>query len=37
VHVDYATQQRTVKSSGEYYREVIRTNGAVLAEAGAGG
>ncbi len=32
VHVDYATQRRTLKSSGEYYREVIRTNGAVLAE-----
>ncbi len=30
VHVDYATQQRTIKASGEYYREVIRTNGAAL-------
>jgi beta-glucosidase len=28
VHVDYATQQRTIKASGEYYREVIRTHGA---------
>ena len=31
VHVDFATQARTVKSSGEYYREVIRTHGASLA------
>jgi beta-glucosidase len=39
VHVDYATQKRTMKSSGEYYREVIRTNGGALAEpvAVAGG
>jgi beta-glucosidase len=27
LHVDYPTQQRTVKASGEFYREVIRTNG----------
>ena len=27
VHVDFATQQRTVKASGEFYREVIRTGG----------
>jgi len=31
VHVDFATQRRTMKSSAAYYREVIRTNGAVLA------
>jgi beta-glucosidase len=31
-HVDFATQERTVKASGEYYREVIRTHGASLAE-----
>lgn len=30
VHVDFATQRRTLKASGELYREVIRTNGAVL-------
>jgi len=30
VHVDYATQARTVKASGEFYREVIRTNGACV-------
>ena len=30
VHVDFATQQRTIKASGEFYREVIRTNGAAL-------
>ena len=30
VHVDYSTQQRTIKSSGRYYAEVIRTKGASL-------
>jgi beta-glucosidase len=30
VHVDRATQARTVKASGEFYRDVIRTNGAAL-------
>ena len=30
VHVDFATQQRTIKASGEFYRDVIRTNGAAL-------
>lgn len=30
VHVDYSTQQRTVKSSGRYYSEVIRTRGEIL-------
>lgn len=28
VHVDYETQKRTVKKSGKFYSEVIRTNGA---------
>lgn len=32
VHVDYATQERTIKSSGKFYADVIRTNGAVLVE-----
>jgi len=32
VHVDYSTQQRTIKSSGHYYAEVIRTKGASLAK-----
>jgi beta-glucosidase len=32
VHVDFATQQRTVKASGHWYREVIQSNGAKLAE-----
>jgi len=32
VHVDYSTQQRTIKSSGRYYADVIRTNGAILAK-----
>jgi beta-glucosidase len=27
VHVDYSTQQRTLKESAKFYREVIRTNG----------
>jgi beta-glucosidase/6-phospho-beta-glucosidase/beta-galactosidase len=30
--VDYATQKRTVKASGEFYRDVIRTNGACVRE-----
>ncbi len=32
VHVDYATQQRMPKDSAWWYREVIRTNGASIAE-----
>ncbi len=28
LHVNYDTQERTVKSSGEFYRDVIRANGA---------
>jgi beta-glucosidase len=30
VHVDFATQVRTVKQSGRFYAEVIRTRGAAL-------
>lgn len=30
VHVNYATKERTPKASALYYREVIRSNGAVL-------
>jgi beta-glucosidase len=30
VHVNYATQERTIKESGKFYSEVIRTNGGVL-------
>jgi beta-glucosidase len=30
VHVDYATQERTIKASGEFYRDVIRTHGACV-------
>ncbi len=30
IHVDYATQQRTAKSSAHFYAEVIRTKGASL-------
>ncbi|HRY15739.1 MAG: beta-glucosidase [Candidatus Competibacteraceae bacterium] len=29
-HVDYATQQRTVKASGRFYAEVIHSQGAML-------
>jgi beta-glucosidase len=32
VHVNYETQQRTIKSSGRYYSEVARSNGSILAE-----
>jgi len=30
VHVDYETQRRTIKESGRFYREIIRTRGAAL-------
>jgi beta-glucosidase len=30
VHVDYTTQERTIKNSGRFYSDVIRTNGASL-------
>jgi beta-glucosidase len=32
IHVDFASQRRTIKASGRWYREVIRTHGASLAE-----
>jgi beta-glucosidase len=32
VHVDYKTQQRTIKSSGRYYSSVIRSKGEVLSK-----
>jgi beta-glucosidase len=32
VHVDYSTQKRTLKESGRFYSEVIRTNGEALEE-----
>jgi beta-glucosidase len=31
VHVDYATQQRTIKASGQFYAKAIRSHGAKLA------
>jgi beta-glucosidase len=37
VHVDYATQQRTLKSSADYYREVIQSRGEVLSRLLASG
>jgi beta-glucosidase len=30
VHVDYSTQERTIKSSGAFYRDVIHSNGSAL-------
>ena len=30
VHVDYSTQQRTIKSSGRFYSSVIASNGEIL-------
>lgn len=32
VHVDYETQQRTIKSSGRYYSSVIRSKGEILSK-----
>jgi len=32
VHVDFATQARTLKASGEFYRDVIRSRGATLGD-----
>jgi beta-glucosidase len=32
VHVDYSTQARTIKSSGRYYADVIKTRGAALSK-----
>jgi beta-glucosidase len=32
VHVDYATQQRTIKSSGRYYSSVIASKGEILSK-----
>ena len=35
IHVDYRTQQRTIKDSGHWYRELIQSGGANLPEQGA--
>ena len=32
-HVNFATQERTIKDSGRLYAEVIRTHGAILDDA----
>lgn len=37
IHVDYATQARTIKRSGRFYRDVIRTHGGVLTPSQAEG
>ncbi len=34
LHVDYATQKRMLKASGEFYARVVRSNGAELATLG---
>jgi beta-glucosidase len=36
IHVDYATQKRTLKDSAHWYAEVIASNGAILDSAHAG-
>ena len=36
VHVDYATQQRTIKASGRFYAKVIHSQGAALLADDAG-
>jgi beta-glucosidase len=36
VHIDYATQQRTIKASGRFYAEVIRSQGRALLADSAG-
>ena len=33
VHVDFATQRRTIKASGRFYADVVRTRGAALDHA----
>jgi beta-glucosidase len=33
IHVDYETQQRTLKDSARFYTRVIATNGAALSES----
>ena len=33
VHVDFATQKRTLKDSAHWYRECIRTNGAIVPQS----
>ena len=35
IHVDYATQKRTIKDSGLHYSEIIRRNGASAPAAGS--
>ena len=35
VHVDFETQRRTIKDSGWFYRDVIRTHGAALTSEAA--
>lgn len=36
VHVDFASQQRTPKASAHFYRDVIRTRGAAVADPASG-
>ncbi|NMQ18460.1 beta-glucosidase [Candidatus Competibacter phosphatis] len=36
IHVDYATQRRTVKASGKWYAEIVRGRGAMLCASETG-
>lgn len=30
IHIDYKTQKRTIKDSGYFYNEVIKSNGEII-------
>ncbi|HBL99788.1 MAG TPA: hypothetical protein DD393_04020 [Ruminococcaceae bacterium] len=30
IHLDYKTQKRTIKDSGYFYKEVIKSNGEII-------
>lgn len=30
IHIDYKTQKRTIKDSGYFYKEVIKSNGEII-------
>lgn len=30
IHIDYKTQKRTIKDSGYFYKEVIKSNGKII-------
>jgi beta-glucosidase len=33
IHVDFETQKRTIKESGYWYRDLIKSNGSLLGDA----